>query len=168
MAATKLIVCGPDGRSEVLLDPNGLSLGRDPNCSIVLDHQNISRHHARIYQDPFGRWIIEDLESSNGVFVENERIQAYAMLPNQEVLIHPFTLSVVEEIGQESSEKPGGHRTASLIDKGLEEEVVAYKPGKDVILSATLIHNLNELTTTLLELPNSMELYRKAGNCCWA
>jgi sigma-B regulation protein RsbU (phosphoserine phosphatase) len=164
MSETKLILSGPKGTSEILLDPNGATLGRDPMCSIVLDHQNISRHHARIYQDPFGRWIIEDLESSNGVFVENERIQAYAMLPNQNIIIHPFTLSLVEEIGQESGEKLGSHRTASLIDKGLEEEVVAYKTGKDVILSATLIHNLNELTTTLLELHSSMEVYSKASS----
>ncbi|MHC4474741.1 MAG: SpoIIE family protein phosphatase [Planctomycetota bacterium] len=162
MAVTKLIISGPEGTRHIPLDPNGVTLGRDPSCAIILDHGTISRLHARIYQDPFGRWIIEDLDSQNGVFIESQRIKAHAVLPDQKINIHPFNLSLRQDLGQQTSTDWQGEGSASLVDKGLEEELVAYESGKDVILSATLIHYLNEMTTRLLKLQSPSELYPEA------
>ena len=97
MPAAKLIIAGPSGPREILLDPQGITLGRSLNCDVVLEHDSVSRHHARIYQDPFGRWIVEDLESRNGVLVEGQRIQAHAILPGQKVNISHFVMSLSED-----------------------------------------------------------------------
>ena len=59
-ATTKLMISGPEDVKQILIGPKGATLGRNPDCDIVLDHNNISRLHARIFQDPFGRWIIEE------------------------------------------------------------------------------------------------------------
>ncbi|MGF1495294.1 MAG: PrsW family glutamic-type intramembrane protease [Elainellaceae cyanobacterium] len=54
-------------------------LGRDPSCQIVLDtriHTGVSRHHAKIESvpdQPFC-WQICDLNSSNGTYVNGERL----------------------------------------------------------------------------------------------
>lgn len=49
------------------------TLGRLPECDVQLDDQSVSRRHARL--EPSGRtWIIEDLDSTNGVKVNNERV----------------------------------------------------------------------------------------------
>jgi pSer/pThr/pTyr-binding forkhead associated (FHA) protein len=76
MAKTKLIISGPGESRSVFLAPKGTTLGRGSNCDIILDHHTVSRLHARIYQDPFGRWVVEDLESHNGVLVEGQRVKA--------------------------------------------------------------------------------------------
>lgn len=131
----------------------------------MLDHNSVSRHHARIFCDPFGRWIIEDLQSQNGVFVEGRRIIAQAILPNQQITIRPFTLSLVQEYETKMIPHSRLESTVSVIDEGLGEEVVSYKPDRDGILSAELIHQLNELTGRLLELHSPSELYAEACRC---
>jgi pSer/pThr/pTyr-binding forkhead associated (FHA) protein len=45
-------------------------IGRDPSqCSIVLDDPLVSPRHARIYQDPKGRWMIQNNRSLNGLWM---------------------------------------------------------------------------------------------------
>ena len=65
------------------LDPAGVIIGRDPKCQIVLDSPRISRRHARIFQDPFGRWIVEDLGSRNGTWIGEHRIEAQSIPPGE-------------------------------------------------------------------------------------
>ena len=54
----------PEGRHEI---------GRNPSCDILLEGDRVSRLHARILVDADGA-AIEDLASSNGVYVNDERI----------------------------------------------------------------------------------------------
>jgi serine/threonine protein kinase len=49
-------------------------IGRDPNCHIAIDADRISRHHARLTFNAF-ELVIEDLGSSNGVFIEGVQVQ---------------------------------------------------------------------------------------------
>ena len=51
------------------LPPEGLMVGRLPDCDLVVDDASVSKHHARITWDAgFGAAVLEDLESSNGTF----------------------------------------------------------------------------------------------------
>ena len=100
MAKTKLIISGPTGTREVLLNPRGAIIGRDTNCDVILDNDTVSRFHARISQDPFGRWIVEDLESHNGIFVEGKRIKTHVVSTGQKLSLLPFTLSLSTEFHQ--------------------------------------------------------------------
>ncbi|MCP4256270.1 MAG: SpoIIE family protein phosphatase [Planctomycetes bacterium] len=162
---TKLIISGPIDVKEILLGPKGATLGRNSDCDIVLDHSNISRLHARIFRDPFGRWIIEDLESQNGVLVEGERIKAQAILPNQKISIRPFTLSLLQGLEQRIAPDSSIQAKVSIVDTGLEENVVSYNADRDGILSAALIRRLNKITGHLLELQSPLELYSEASYC---
>src|SRR5881227_3079213 len=50
-----------------------LVIGRHPDCDIVLGGPAVSRRHARLtFRD--GAWIIQDLDSTNGTIVNNERV----------------------------------------------------------------------------------------------
>ncbi len=165
MAKTKIIISGPIGTKEVLLDPKGATLGRVANCDVMLDHDSVSRLHARIYQDPFGRWIVKDLESRNGVFVEGQRIQAHVVLPGQKIGISHFTLSLSEESDQQIAPGTSIRTTIPIVDKGLEENIVSYKADQAVILSPALMQQLNEFTDHLLKLSSPSELYSEACLC---
>lgn len=54
-------------------------LGRHPDCDIVLDAAAVSRQHAQILTDN-GRFLIEDLHSRNGTFVNGQLIQGRQLL----------------------------------------------------------------------------------------
>ncbi len=67
------VIEGPDkGRRFTLPDNEPQQIGRSSE-SLDLSDQTISRRHAELTPDG-GRWIIRDLQSSNGTFVNEERL----------------------------------------------------------------------------------------------
>ena len=49
--------------------PSEVTVGRSPECDIVLSEPTVSRMHARFRQEPHtGMWSVTDLESHNGTF----------------------------------------------------------------------------------------------------
>ncbi|WP_164920852.1 ABC transporter ATP-binding protein/permease [Thermosynechococcus vestitus] len=57
-----------------LRDRQQVRIGRDPSNDMVLDHPVVSRFHARLYLQE-GQWYLVDLESANGTFVNNRRLE---------------------------------------------------------------------------------------------
>jgi pSer/pThr/pTyr-binding forkhead associated (FHA) protein len=75
-AKNRLVVeQGPVSGEEYTLDELPLVIGRLPGVDIVIDDTRISRQHARLTERE-GQLQIEDLGSSNGTFVNGERISA--------------------------------------------------------------------------------------------
>jgi len=62
----------PTGR-EHLLTGESVTIGRAAGNDIVITSKRVSREHARIRRDGWRR-ILEDLDSTNGTFLNNERI----------------------------------------------------------------------------------------------
>jgi predicted component of type VI protein secretion system len=60
-------------QKEVLLDKDQMVIGRDPSCQIHLDNLGISRSHCQVLRkgDSF---IVQDLKSSNGTFVNGQKV----------------------------------------------------------------------------------------------
>ena len=50
-------------------------IGRGKDNELVLRDNSVSRHHAEIVRDDGGRFAIKDLDSLNGVFVDNKKVQ---------------------------------------------------------------------------------------------
>lgn len=61
------------GQSFPFSRPN-LAIGRDSEADIVLDQPQVSRQHARITLEG-GRWMLADLHSTNGVYLNGQRLQ---------------------------------------------------------------------------------------------
>lgn len=61
-----------DGR-EYSVPAEGLTLGRDAGCDVVVTAANVSRRHARIAQGPGGYELLDT--STNGVLVNGARVQ---------------------------------------------------------------------------------------------
>ena len=67
-------------------------LGRHPDCQYVVPTPGASRQHAEIrYQDH--AWIITDLSSGNGTYVNGVRIRSHQLAPGDEVRIDQTLLT---------------------------------------------------------------------------
>lgn len=64
---------GPNPGETFELNKDVLTLGRDVTNDIVLADPEVSRQHARIKRTP-GGYVLEDLGSTNGSFVNGERL----------------------------------------------------------------------------------------------
>lgn len=75
-------------------------IGRDPGCELMLDNLGVSRRHAHL-REVQGNFIIEDQNSTNGVFVNGHRISNPAQVhPEDDIRIGKFNISV-REAGEE-------------------------------------------------------------------
>ncbi len=66
-----------------------ITIGRAADNTVVLNHPQVSGHHARLEQVPGGYRII-DLNSTNHVYVNAQRVQTYDLKPDDEIHIGPF------------------------------------------------------------------------------
>ncbi len=67
------------GRRHVI-GPNGLTFGRSAPADVVIADTEISRSHCRFVRDGEGV-IVTDLNSTNGVYLDGERINGAASVP---------------------------------------------------------------------------------------
>ena len=73
-----------------------ITLGRKPENTIVLTEPFVSGNHAKIYAKNNNLYV-EDLNSTNGVYVNNERIQEkYKLVANDEVKIGSAIFKVLK------------------------------------------------------------------------
>lgn len=56
-----------------------LLIGRDPNCDVALMDEALSAHHARLAYH-HGQWWLEDLNSTNGTFLNREKLTTSAVV----------------------------------------------------------------------------------------
>ncbi|MDX3076334.1 FHA domain-containing protein [Streptomyces sp. NPDC088354] len=81
-APTKLVVAeGSLAGTTVALQGQTITLGRAHDSTIVLDDDYASSRHARIYPDRDGNWIVEDLGSTNGTYLERNRLTTPTPIP---------------------------------------------------------------------------------------
>ena len=73
-----------------------LVLGRDPACATQLDSSRVSRRHAEV-TPVAGVYIVRDLDSKNGVFVNAERTQKAPLWTGDVLRIGDF-IAVVETV----------------------------------------------------------------------
>jgi len=96
-------------------DKRELFIGRNPDSDIRIDNLGVSGRHARIFEQN-DRYTIEDLESTNGTFVNEKRIRRAVLEVNSEVLIGKHRLII-----QEADSKP------ERIVKTMKLETSQYK-----------------------------------------
>ncbi len=92
---TQLTIIREDGPTETRAYlPGSYVIGRSPDVDIHIPTPLISRSHARLTIKESG-CIIEDLGSSNGTFVNGEKINAATILrPEEKILLGPVTVEI--------------------------------------------------------------------------
>jgi len=90
------IVCPGMDDKRIHLTREEIVIGRGENCSMKLPISNISRLHARIFSEN-EEFIIEDLNSTNGTFVNNVRISRCILRNNDQIKVGAARILFVHE-----------------------------------------------------------------------
>lgn len=77
---------------ETNLNQSPIIIGRDANSNIVIDDILVSRHHAKVFQHDHC-YYVEDLDSGNGVFVNDNKIMKKALQDLDDISIGKYTLT---------------------------------------------------------------------------
>src|SRR3954470_11710113 len=96
MAGETLKITGGNAAGQLIPMEQELVIGRStPGLGSLGGDTEISRVHARVFHDPSGRLTVEDLGSTNGTFVNGNRISGQqALNPGDEVRVGQTTMSV--------------------------------------------------------------------------
>jgi predicted component of type VI protein secretion system len=126
----KLSLKGRPIREFVFSEPR-VTIGRDPQCHIVLDNPGISRCHAELLREDAG-FYINDQESANGTFLNDVPVTRAHLTDGDRIRIGKFLL--VLKIGAERQTVPAadGERTA------FPESIMVLQPAQvDRLLQQT-------------------------------
>ncbi|MEU8136175.1 FHA domain-containing protein FhaB/FipA [Streptodolium elevatio] len=81
-APSKLVITGGSLTGTTMnLTEQQITIGRAHDSTIVLDDDYASSRHARIYPAPDGTWIVEDLGSTNGTYLDRTRLTGPTPVP---------------------------------------------------------------------------------------
>ncbi len=84
--AFQLVVrSGPTPGKVYPIMKNEVIIGRDPNADILVNDDEVSRHHASIKLSPDG-YVIEDLGSTNGTVINGDRLAGPHLLRAGEII----------------------------------------------------------------------------------
>ncbi len=116
MQVKLIVVGGKANRTEVQLRLPAV-LGRSRDADLTLGHSSISRRHCRLWEEQ-GQVMVEDLQSTNGTFVEDQRVDRAVLEPGARLRLGPLTFVVVYD-------RPRGE-TPTTVQVG--EDVFADEP----------------------------------------
>lgn len=103
-------------------------IGRHTDSQIFLPNRSVSRHHAVIFRTQENKWILEDLDSANKTYLNDESIHKTEIKTGDSIRITDFTIEI-----------------------NMEDETIAGKP---INLEDTLektVYGLEDTRTTPLE-----------------
>ena len=106
-SALLVVKRGPNAGSRFLLDRSTTSAGRHPDSDIFLDDVTVSRRHAEFRREG-GGFVVHDVGSLNGTYVNRQRIDVAALAGGDEVQIGKFRLLYL------AGARAGGEEPAAL------------------------------------------------------
>jgi len=161
MLKARLSIADDNDTWQAELKPKGTLIGRLSECDIVLDSSEVSRKHARIFQDPFGRWIIEDLGSQNGIHINNSRVETCAIVPGETIWLGAIALCI-EQPSTQKIEQDESAESASFALDCSDDQVLLKPTPPPGDLSQHYLKHLNEINECFAELTDISSLYPAA------
>jgi len=80
--ATRLVITsGPKAGTELALPSEPLTIGRSAESGLVIRDDYTSTHHARLMRWSDGQWVVQDLDSTNGTYLDGVRVNLPTPVP---------------------------------------------------------------------------------------
>ena len=85
--------CGKKPADTPVQTRDSYVIGRAPGCDIILDNIRVSRNHAKLFLEG-ENWVLQDLGSQNGTFVNGKKISSKTVSPTDTIVIAGIPLSL--------------------------------------------------------------------------
>jgi pSer/pThr/pTyr-binding forkhead associated (FHA) protein len=124
---------------EIPVEKELVTIGRKSDNDIHIDNLAVSGHHARIFKA--GDWfLVEDLDSLNGTFVNGKMIKESPLKNGDEILIGKHVLKFVStDVATTSQPEPvlkkGVVGETMIIDSKVQQEMLAQMSKERVVTS---------------------------------
>ncbi len=122
-------------------------IGRNANSQIFLPDRTVSRQHAVIFKTHDGKWIIEDLDSANKTYLNDEQIRKAEIKTGDCLRVADFTVEINLENGIEAEKAIH-----------LEDTLITPSPGPQII-----VRKIDAANAADMRLPA-----RRAADFSWA
>jgi pSer/pThr/pTyr-binding forkhead associated (FHA) protein len=111
--------------NEFHFDKGPIYIGRHSNSQVFLPDKVVSRQHAVIYNTKDGQWVVEDLESANKTYLNDNEIRKAEVKTGDLIRISDFNI----EVSFETSSTPDPGETVEL-----EEAPASLATGPQIII----------------------------------
>lgn len=82
-----VVIYGPEIGRRITLGTAPFEIGRSSKNDLFIDQESISRHHARITYDGAGSYLVTDLNSTNGSFVNDQPVKEQRLKDGDQIQI---------------------------------------------------------------------------------
>ena len=106
-----------------------VTVGRDPTSEIIIDDPSISRRHCQFLIDPYGSLVVRDLDSKNGVYIDDRRVDKAIVPPKAELRIGLITLRV--DLTDEDIDETLANSSNDTYDLAETQKVKIIRPDDD-------------------------------------
>ena len=136
-------------------DKPEIIIGRNPGSDIQIDNLGVSDRHARIFSSE-GQYQIEDLQSTNGTFVDEKQISQVAIDKNSQIIIGKHNLIVLEASSAPRADAPKNRKNNETghtpIQGDAEKTVADQYVGPDLCSGSptTVYRGLRPLSAVVL------------------
>lgn len=117
-----------------------VTVGRGTNNTFRIKSNQLSREHARIFPKD-GRWMIEDLDSRNGTWVNDARVEQAFISPSDSIRIGPIPFRLEIDRPEVQNEGPVRDFTDTVVDKTM-------LVGSDIRAASSLLKAAHKRETT--------------------
>ena len=173
MASLKILKGANEG-TDIPLDGDKFILGRNPDCAVVIPVTSVSREHAQIVRVG-GKFYIEDKQSRNGTFVNNQAVTQRTLLNNNDkIRICDFLAAFVDPplpatLPDDGGEEGEGSSTVEAMLEHSSHLLLEQQPAErlrgllEISSNLAKTLELDQLFPKIVD--NLFQLFRQADRC---
>ncbi|MGB7848968.1 MAG: FHA domain-containing protein [Candidatus Acidiferrum sp.] len=145
---------------EVAIGNRPVTIGRSPDNDIPVDNPAVSNHHARVYYEG-GKLVVEDLDSLNGTFVNDLRVERAMLHDGDSIWVGKHHIKVDATADSALPWDTGRKAVAPKID---ETMVLDTKARRDMLQQAAAMGERSQFSPGRLKMPTLVVLHGRVDH----
>ncbi len=101
-----------------------IRIGKASDNDFIINDPHVSRYHARLTADKDGAWLLEDLESTNGTFVNGDQVVKRLVSPSDTIRLgDAYTLDLTEVLQHNNDYSEAFARLQPVYDTYVSQKI---------------------------------------------